>query len=154
MRQGKKRRIGAMPPRGQTAIEFIILLGFMLFVFTTFFYVIHERSSIIVAQNNHLELQTISDILLQEITIASRVKDGYTRTFEIPFTLKNGNYTVMLSNSSEITVTTIDEEYLVFLPVAVSIDTGAGTQASGRIYPGTIIIAKRNNNITLKSFPS
>jgi hypothetical protein len=123
--------------RGQTAIEFIILTGFMLFVFTAFFLVIQERSVAVQQQSYYNELSGVANLLSQEVALAQQVRSGYMREFELPPTVNGEKYTVTLSDRSEFTVRQVfaDEEYLVFLPVNITIDGNlSGTLQSGYTY--------------------
>lgn len=140
------RARAASSTKGQTALEFTVLLGFMLFVFTAFFYVMQERSSTIAAQGRHAELRTVGDIILTEVTTANRVRDGYSRTFELPASINAGAYTVRIVQDSEVIINTTDEEYLIFLPANVS--AVPTTLQSGRN-----IITKSNGVITIKPAP-
>jgi hypothetical protein len=131
--------------RGQTALEFMVLLGFMLIIFTTFFYVLKERSSISTQQNRYSELATVSDIVREEVTTANQVKDGYRRVFELPRTVSGSSYRIALDSQNEITITTTDEEYFIFLPTNVSLLPGPVN--SGFLSPGKNIIEKQQGKV-------
>jgi uncharacterized protein (UPF0333 family) len=94
--------------RGQTSLEFIVLAGFMLFVFTAFIFVVKERSNIANQQVRYNELSSVAQSLNQEVINAYRVQDGYTRTFEIPNTINGEQYTIKVTDNSELTLTTTE----------------------------------------------
>lgn len=127
-----------MSLRGQAAIEFLILSGFMLIVFTTFFFVIQERSDLQRQRQQGIELQSIADVIEQEVLLASQVSDGYNRTFELPRRLAGREYDISLypasGSPSEVVVRTSEEEYIVFLAVNLTADS--------RVQPGFNQITK------------
>ncbi len=104
--------------RAQTAMEFVILIGFMLFVFTTFFLVIQERSSIIKQEIYRRDLDGVAQLITNEIALAQQVRFGYIREFTLPLKLSGENYTVTLNNGSEVTIRRdiSNDEFVVFLP--------------------------------------
>ena len=132
---------------GQTALEFMVLLGFMLIVFTSFFYVVKERSEVSTQQARYVELITVSEIVQEEVTIANRVKDGYRRVFDLPKTIGGAPYTILLDGRSEITVRTIDREYFVFLPT--NITAMPGNLPSAPLVTGKNVIQKRNGSVSI-----
>lgn len=125
--------------RAQTAIEFLVLVGFMLFIFTAFFLVIQERTASAKRQQYYTELSSIGDLLVQEVRLAQQVRNGYRREITLPSTVAGVQYNITLNDSAELTIrkktdewSYSDEEYLVFLPVNITVD-GA---SNGVINPG------------------
>ena len=108
--------------RGQAAVEFIVLSGFMILVFTTFFLVIEERSSLEKQQDQQEQLVQIANVIEQEVLLASQVEEGYGRTFELPLTIGTEPYEIRaypIDRPSEIVIVAgqgDDEvEYVLFL---------------------------------------
>jgi hypothetical protein len=130
--------------RAQTAFEFLILTAFMLFVFTAFFFVIRERSAIATQQLHYQELETIGSILDQEVTLAAQVRDGYNRTFLLPYTVGGEPYTITLPSTTEVNIRSRDSEYLLFLSANV-------TAPGNVLLPGKNVILKQNGNLTIQS---
>lgn len=131
--------------RAQTALEFLILTGFMLFIFTTFFFVIKEQSATAAQQTHHQELAAIAETINSEVIIASQVHDGYIRAFDLPYTAAGDVYTITFPSSTELNIRTADSEYLLFLTANVTV-------AGGKLFPGTNTITKQNGNISITSF--
>jgi hypothetical protein len=130
--------------RAQTALEFLILTGFMLFIFTAFFFVIKERSAVATEQIHYQELAAIGDIISQEVTLAAQVRDGYNRTFTLPYTAGEEPYTITLPSQTEVDLRSRDSQYLLFLTANVS--------APGNVLlPGRNMIWKRNGTLSINS---
>lgn len=86
---------GAMK-RGQSAIEVILLVGFMFLVFTVLTVAIIERMIDASEENNRQIIADLAAVIGQEITIAAGVEDGYARVFEVPRTLVGMEYELYL----------------------------------------------------------
>jgi hypothetical protein len=136
--------------RGQTALEFVVLAGFMLFIFSAFALFIKERSSITMQQARYSELAATADALEQEVSNANRVQDGYSRLFELPTSLNAESYTVTANANSEIAFKTSNEEYILFLPANISVIDADG-HPTPTIKSGRLMIKKFDGNITLQS---
>jgi len=113
-------------------MEFLILLGFMVLVFTVFFFVMSERSNVAQQQIEYASLLSATSVIEQEILIANQVHDGYNRTFEMPFSIDGVPYIITFGGPNEVTLTTLDYEYVLFLPVNVTILGGGQTISAGR----------------------
>lgn len=85
-----------MSKRGQTAVELVIIFGFVLFFFITFFTIIQlnigkknlEKERII-AQNIALDVQN-------EINLASESSEGYYRNFTVPTNILGKVYDIRI----------------------------------------------------------
>ena len=139
-----------MDHRGQGALEFMVLAGFMLFIFTAFFFVISQRNATAVQQGRYGEMVVVADIINQEVTNAYRVQDGYTRIFEIPATINGEQYNITRYGTSEMLIQTANEEYLLFLQANVTV-RGSGGAETFLMTPGRYIISKNQGNITINS---
>ncbi len=132
--------------RAQAAIEFMVLSGFMILVFSTFFLVVQQRSQVLAEQNRLEEVSRVSDRISDEIRIAGRVRPGYERTFVLPPLIDEDPYTVQLiplEAPSEVIITYGDgEEYVTFLDVNLT--------SGSSIIPGKNLIRKPpNGSITV-----
>lgn len=137
-----------MNRHGQTAVEFLVLLGFMTLVFTLFLIVVSQRTAFSNEQARYLELRSIGETIEQEVSLAYRVAPGYARTFELPLTVDGKSYVVDLrplppSPASEVIIRTDEFEYVLFLPVNVSF--------LSNISPGyNAIVKPAEGNITIR----
>jgi|FLOH01.1.fsa_nt_gi hypothetical protein len=126
--------------KAQTSMEFVILMTFMILVFTAMFLVVQNKSMSIqriAAQN---EVIAIGNVLKNEADLAFKVQDGYMREFWLPDFINGREYTAELVDKSEIVVTMNEENYLIFLT----------TNVSGFISKGYNTIIRHNRtNITI-----
>jgi hypothetical protein len=84
--------------KSEVSVEFLFLIGIILFIFVTVDILVGLRIRDINESSVYLEAQKISQNIANEINIATRI-DGYYREFEIPRTLPNGkNYSVHINN--------------------------------------------------------
>ena len=86
--------------KAQSSIEVALLVGFMFLVFNVFLLVIAQRMVDVQDQKDQALIGDMSSVIESEIVLAAGVEDGYSRTFEIPQTLKGINYSVKLINST------------------------------------------------------
>jgi len=126
-----------------------MLAGFMLFIFTAFFFVIGQHNAAAVQQGRHGELIVVADIINQEVTNAYRVQDDYSRVFELPLTVNGDSYAITINGQSEIALTTANEEYLLFLPANVTALNASGGPTTNIII-GPNRISKTSGKITIR----
>ena len=86
--------------KAQSSIEVVLLIGFMFLAFNIFLLVIAQRMVDVQNQKDRQLIEDMGSVIEGEIELAAGVEDGYSRTFEIPKTLKGINYSVRLINSS------------------------------------------------------
>ncbi len=132
-----------MSKRAQAAVEFLLLFGFMLLVFTVAYLIIQERATQRNAQAGVRELASIGHAIAQEVALASRVHDGYNRTFDLPLLVTSGPYTITLvpaEHPSEVILNDSEAEFVVFLPVNLT--------AGSAFVPGANFISRTGGNIT------
>ncbi len=135
-----------MNRRGQAAIEFLLLFGFMILVFTVFALLMQQRTSSREEESARVELARIGDTIAAEVSLAMRVHDGYARTFRIPLSTSHGAYAIDLAPAilpSEITISDGEAEYVVFLPINLTTGTS--------IEPGVNHISRDDGVITITS---
>jgi pectate lyase len=144
-----------MGKRGQSSIEFTVLISFMFFVFVVFFFVVGSRFTQIRTDNDRLMLEDFGDYLKSEISMAAGAADGYSRVFSVPASLNGRKYRVDINeytgtnlNLSEMVVSyvnySLDYSYVVRLPLYIhgDIDQNNGTQ---------VAIRKRGSIIQIQS---
>ena len=141
----RKRTQQKSTARGQTSIEFLVLLGFMLLVFTAFYFVIQERLTVAQQEQNYNDIVAVADTINQEISFANLVHDGYNRTFELPRSLNGEAYDATLNGHTEVYINTSEYGYILFLPTNVTI-------AGGMKFGVKNLVAKRDGIITI--FPN
>lgn len=101
---------------GQGAVEFLILVGGVLFFFVVFLFIIQEDTADKLNERKNLALKEIASIVKDEIAFAFESIDGYYRNFELPNTLDGINYDVSIVNEFVYARTT-DGRHALALPV-------------------------------------
>ncbi len=125
--------------KGQSAIEFVILIMAILFLFVGFLYFIQgkvydtQNEAVTVAVNE------IAITIRDEINLAHGSADGYSRQFFLPLNLNGFDYEAEILESS-IYVRTQDGKHAVALTVPVVV---------GNVLIGTNSINKINGTVYL-----
>ena len=102
--------------KGQTAVEFIILIAFVLFVFTAFFILVQSNMSDKINENQVRQIKELALAVQDEINLASDSTEGYYRTFKIPEKIGNTEYTLNITEGF-VYVRTSNEKNAIALPV-------------------------------------
>jgi|GEM_PF-4260567 len=136
--------------KAQSSLEFLLLVGFMVLVFSSFFIIIENRLSIEKQINRQKDLQEVSSLIESELLVAHSVRDGFVRPLELPNTLNGESYNVYLFDSDEIVINTSDYEHILFLPFQIHLFNGSNKT----IYQGEIlkksILQKQNGNLYIQ----
>ncbi len=113
----------------QFAIEFVILIAFMFFIFLGFITVI--ASKVLDAKENERQkiAEDIATLVRNEIDLAKSVADGYNRIFSIPNKVEGSDYNIEIIDNRELVVNYIDKEYVSFLPEKVEGNINLGENA-------------------------
>jgi hypothetical protein len=85
--------------KAQSAIEFIALIGFVLFFFVAFFSVIQYNQTEKYKEKEKLVVQSIGLDIQQEIDLAAQSSDGYSRTFDVPSNVFGNDYQINITGS-------------------------------------------------------
>jgi len=131
-----------MPSKSQSAMEFIVLASFMLVVILGFF--AFTSSNILEAreEGNRKTSKDIADFVYQEIETAKSVNDGYVRVFSIPQTVNGINFSINITDDTELIVDYLDNEHVRFLP----------SNVTGNVSKGFNEIRKINGVVYLSPF--
>ena len=86
--------------KAQSSVEVALLIGVMFLAFNVFLLAIAQKMVDVQDQKDQALIGDMSSVIESEIVLAAGVEDGYSRTFEIPQTLKGINYSVKLINST------------------------------------------------------
>ena len=78
--------------KAQAALEFILLLGFMFFVFVAFFGVLQGKLSDAFEQQTKQALADELQITQSDITTGAVMEDGYSHVFSLPLTIHGKKY--------------------------------------------------------------
>ncbi len=83
--------------RSQTAIEFIMLTGVIIFFFTIFFISINENMGDKIRERRNLEIEKIATSVQDEINLASKSSKGYSRQFKVPYDINGEEYDINIT---------------------------------------------------------
>lgn len=125
--------------KGQGAIEFIILVGFIFFIFVAFLLAIRVNISDKTRESVDLEVKEIALIVQDEIALAAESSDGYYRNFELPVRVANRDYEVNVTGGL-VFVRTVDGRHALSLSVL---------NVTGDVQRGNNIIRKVNGSVIL-----
>jgi hypothetical protein len=129
--------------KAQSAIEFFILIGSMLFIFVTLLGLISGNIGQKEYQKRDIAAKELALSLQDEINLAQAASDGYSRQFKMPFTTLGYDYNVTLVDGY-VYVQSLDGKHALALP---------GYNASGQpVVIGDNNITKRNGTIYLNKY--
>lgn len=96
----KQKRIIKKNKIAQASTEFILVFSVVTIFVVAFLITIylHTRQSYI--KNDQESVEDITNFIQQEIMLASKVEDGYNRTFFLPETINNKVYSIAAKNYS------------------------------------------------------
>ncbi|MGE0793099.1 MAG: hypothetical protein AB7V77_02895 [Candidatus Woesearchaeota archaeon] len=130
--------------KGQSAMEFVILLTFMILVFSGFFLVIQTKILDVSESNEKTYLKELNNIVLNEVDLASTSKPDYHHPFNIPTNIKGKTYLIEILDNQEIVTLYENYEQINFLT----------TNITGPIYIGKNVIHKLDGIVFFKTKPT
>lgn len=133
------KKIYSKSKRSQSAIEFVILVAFLLFSFTILFLVIQGNMYDKIKERQIFAVKNVAITVQDEINLAFQSSEGYSREFKIPEKINGDNYDIILTDGL-VYVNTTNGKYAIALPVKNVI---------GEIQKNTNIIKKENGEIIL-----
>jgi len=128
-----------MIKKAQSAIELVVLIGFVLFFFTSFIIAIQTNMSDKLSRQDNLAIKEVALTVQDEINLALESSSGYYRTFKLPQKVGSRNYEINIVEEMVYARTT-DGKYAIALPVA---------NVTGDVQIGENIIKKENGKIKL-----
>lgn len=127
--------------RSQSAIEFMILTGFLLFSFTIFFIAIQGNMSDELKERQALAVKNVAITVQDEINLAFQSSDGYYRKFKIPENINGEGYEINITEGL-VYLRTDDGKYAIALPVK-------NVTGDVKKQPNINVIKKENGEIKL-----
>ena len=85
-----------MNSKSQSAVEFVILTGFVLFFFVIFFVSIQDNMALKLREKQDLALKDIVLGLQDEVNLAYGSSEGYSRDFNIPPNVNGNDYNISI----------------------------------------------------------
>ncbi len=83
----------------QSAVEFMVILSAILFFFVTFFAIIQMNVEKKNLEKEKIIIQSIALDVQDEINIAAKSSEGYSREFKIPENIFGKNYEINISGN-------------------------------------------------------
>jgi len=130
--------------RAQSAIELVILIGFVLFFVTVFLLGLQVNIGDKTNNNKDLVLYDVAATVQDEVNLALASTDGYYREFRLRESILGDEYEVSIVDSF-VYVRTVDERHATSLPIADVVGT--------TVNAGANVIRKENGVIYLNESP-
>jgi len=125
--------------KSQSAIELIIIIGAMMFIFTVLLATFQQNINDKTRQKRVEEFNDLALNIQNEIAIASAASEGYKRTFTIPERVYGHDYTI-----------TVNEDFLFLETTDKKTALGLTVQPlTGQLQIGDNIIEKQNGVVLL-----
>lgn len=136
--------------KSQFAMEFIILVAFMLIVFFGFFATLSYKLVEVEETKKQQAAENIAALVGNEIKLARTVSDGYERRFNLPKKVDGNEYSIKIVDGMELVVNYTGYEHVLFLPENVKGNIGIGInemrKIKGVIYLSRIIECDDNTD--------
>lgn len=116
--------------QAQTAIEFVFLVGLAFTIVIIFSVVSRNQISDLSDEKEFILVKDLAFKVQNEINLAARVEDGYSREFTIPQKLETIDYTISI-NDNVLIVETDNHDQVLIIP-----------RVNGSVQKGTNIIRK------------
>lgn len=129
--------------KGQTSFEFVVLVSFVMLIFTVTYVVVQSRTLSLIDDQTHSQAKALSNIVSSEIELAYKVHQGYKKSFWIPQYINGEEYTIELIDSAEIEIIYKGQTHLKFLGINQ-------TNITGNISKGYNTITKNTSRIHIE----
>ena len=125
--------------KAQSSIEFIILIGAVMFFLLAFFILMSGDIAGKQGEKQNLLVNEVAESVQNEINMASNSNNDYQREFNVQNSLENEEYDLSITEDM-IYVRTDDGKHAVALPIP---------PVQGTIQKGANIIKKQNDTVYL-----
>lgn len=136
-----------MKTKSQAAFEFLLLAGFMMFIFVVFFAIAGEKLIEMNEARREKVAQDIIDSVMAEFELAHESMDGYTRNFILPENVEGEEYEIGIHNVGEgkdlLILLYMDKIYNYEMPFKI--------MPGSRLYKGSNVVQKSENGIFVVS---
>ena len=127
--------------KSQSAIEFVVLVGFVLFFFFATYVIVQENTSKKQQDRQSLIVKETALAVQDEINLAFQSSEGYNRNFIIPEKVGNQEYSIEITEGM-VYIRTDDGKNAMAFPVQ---------NVTGQLVKGGNKIEKENGQIKLNS---
>lgn len=120
----------------QGAMEFMLLAGFLLFMFLIILSIVSDNTSYLNKKRDILLGEDLVIKIQKELNLAARVKDGYHREFELPQKLGKKDYNIAIIGNEVIASTDKQDFWRVIPNVTGAINKGTNriNKTNGIVY--------------------
>ena len=125
--------------KGQSAIEFVVLVGAVLFFSIVFISIIQSNISEKTREQGFIEIKELANQIRNEILLASSTTEGYYREFTIPNRIMGKEYSARIIQEN-IYLNTSDGKLAISIPVG---------NVTGQPIIGKNIIQRTNTGVLL-----
>lgn len=98
--------------KAQNAIEFLTVISIVVLFLILILVFISQQTVDVTEQHAFSSTEFLANQILEEINLAKNMRDGYSRTFEIPATIRGVPISVELRNGRELIVSSDDSTVL------------------------------------------
>lgn len=138
--------------KGQSAIEFTIIMGMMFLIFTVFFFAVSTKLLEIQKSNKESLLEDLGAYVQNELRLATIAEDGYFRQFELPATLGGFDYKVNITKYGLMNHTDIVFSYVNYTDTfEYVLPVGNVTGNIDKSKNTTVTIVKRGNLVVVST---
>lgn len=113
--------------QGQGSFEFLVLIAVAFLILSIYFQFVSERTLIKKEEKQYFQLYDKISSIRTEFLMASGFKDGYHRTFHVPSTIGDREYTLGISNKTIYANTSKHDVSFLIPEVIGSIQKGDNT---------------------------
>ncbi len=127
--------------RAQSALEFVIVVMAMLFLFVGLLVFVQERIASSKYESLSVAVREVALTVREEISLAQLSTDGYSRQFTLPGNINGYDYKINVTEDS-VYVRTDDGRHAIALPVG---------EVIGDVVIGINSVSKTNNTVFLNA---
>lgn len=127
--------------RGQGSVEFVMITGIMFFVIMGMAVAMQIRLSNSYKEQAYVMMDELGNLINTEVRLAYETSGDYTREFNLPEEIGTYNYSVALYDKTEVVITSVNIDYIIFLD----------TDVEGSLAKGKNLITKNAGVITISS---
>ena len=130
----------------QSAMESALLITFMTFVVIVFLALGTDKFLDVKKNKDKEPIHEVAEVIDTEIKLGASAQEGYSRVFELPYSIVGHNYTIELQNNSAVYISYDNylDNYTAFVII--------GQNINGTIQPGLNLITKANGTIFITPF--
>ena len=128
--------------KAQAANETALIVAFMTLFLIVFLAAVSQKLVIATDDRTRGLAEDLADVIESELTLASSAQEGYSRTFQLPFSLDGKQYSILFYDKASTGAS--------FTMVVVRIPLSGGEYTASRVLPDNILgtLSPGNNLVT------